>query len=159
MWQTDTCWPSLECIVCVLMLEHHALLFFLTLEPTSRAQTAWCGGKGVFTHTRTNTHTLAGSQGFFQHRLCVSLVVCQSNQAESCCGIVGFYLQFPALSHAHMNRYRIIQAKYVYYNLCLKCYLSLYIYTKIIIKNINKIHLKRVFFMTIFLKIILYMLN
>lgn len=80
-------------------------------------------GKGGV-HTHTHTH-FGWKPRLFQHRLCVSLAVCQPNQAESDCGIVGFYLQFPASSHAHMNTYRIIQAKHVYYSLHSKFIFSL----------------------------------
>lgn len=108
----------------MLMLEHHALLFFLTRAGhRQRGVGGVCvvGGKGC-AHMNAQTHTLAESQGFFQHRLCMSLAVCHSNQSESDCGTVGFYRQFPALSHAHMNTSRIIESKREFYNLLLKLY-------------------------------------
>lgn len=107
----------------MLMLEHHALLFFLTRAGhRQRGVVCVCGGGKGCAHMNAQTHILAESQGFFQHRLCVSLAVCQSNQSESDCGTVGFYRQFPALSHAHMNTSRIIQSKREFYNLLLKLY-------------------------------------
>lgn len=109
-------------VLCVPMLEHHALLFFLT-RAGHRQHRLVCGcvcvGGGV--HMNAQSHTLAESQSFFLHQLCVSLAVCQSNQSESDCGIVGFFGSFQYCL-VHMNTSRIIQSKHTFYNFLLKLY-------------------------------------